>query len=104
MTHALCNSSDNYMWQEKNKSLLQQQQQQQQRHQQQRQAGSGSGMVTHSACLYLMGTLLKAQRITCIKYLRTVMHCCFAVEQDFRVPREIVWLNGAPGSGKVRFR
>jgi hypothetical protein len=22
--------------------------------------------------------------------------------QDFRVPREVVWLNGAPGSGKVR--
>jgi hypothetical protein len=23
-------------------------------------------------------------------------------QQDFRVPREVVWLNGAPGSGKVR--
>jgi hypothetical protein len=29
--------------------------------------------------------------------------CCFVSPplQDFRVPREIVWLNGAPGSGKV---
>jgi hypothetical protein len=26
---------------------------------------------------------------------------CFIV-QDFAAPREIVWLNGAPGSGKVR--
>ncbi len=24
--------------------------------------------------------------------------------QDVRVPREVVWLNGAPGSGKVRRR
>jgi hypothetical protein len=24
--------------------------------------------------------------------------------QDFAAPREIVWLNGAPGSGKVRCR
>jgi len=28
---------------------------------------------------------------------------CASCLQDFAAPREIVWLNGAPGSGKVGF-
>jgi hypothetical protein len=28
------------------------------------------------------------------------VYCCHL--QDFAAPREIIWLNGAPGSGKVR--
>lgn len=49
-------------------------------------------------CCMLCCVAMLPQMVCCA----AVVLCCTALWlQDFRVPREIVWLNGAPGSGKV---
>lgn len=58
--------------------------------------GSGSGVMSHPPLPTPLNSV-GSQAHPCASWV----HVYLLAPQDFAAPREIVWLNGAPGSGKV---